>query len=221
MRVFLFILVLVFTISAQDNFAEATRLASHGEYAKALENYKLAHKDVKNPETAAQIHYNVGVCLYQLDRASEAVAELNEAISLKGGKYQRAWYALGMAEAALDHTAEAKKAFTRAIELNKKDAEAWFDLGLILIVEKDLTAARAAFSKAVEFKSVSIADAHNNIGVIHAINGDLAAAIKEFEISGSAEAAGNLKYCREHSTDVAVNRVSMLEFANIQKPATK
>lgn len=218
MRVFLFILVLVFTISAQDNFAEATRLASNGDYAKALENYKAAQKDAKNPETAAKVHYNIGVCLYRLDRATEAVPELNEAINLKGGKYQRAWYALGMAEAAQDHIAEAKKAFTRALDLDKKDAEAWFDLGLILIREKDFPAAQTAFERAVEFRSVSKADAHNNIGVIHALNGNLAKAIKEFETSGSIEAAGNLKYCREHSGDVAGNRVSMLEFANMRKP---
>lgn len=217
MRVFLFILVLVFTISAQDNFAEATRLASRGEYRAALEHYKQAQKDVKDPATAAQVHYNIGVCLYQLEHAGDAVAELTEAISLKGGKYQRAWYALGMAEAAMDHTTEAKRAFTRAVELDKKDAEAWFDLGLVLIVEKDYPAARAAFERAVEFKSISSADAHNNIGVIHALNGDLTTAIKEFRISGSVEAAGNLKYCREHSADVVGNRVSVLEFANMQR----
>jgi Flp pilus assembly protein TadD len=217
MRVFLFILVLVFTISAQDNFTEATRLASRGEYAKALENYKAAQKDAKTPEAAAQVHYNIGVCLYQLERPGDALPELNEAIKLKGGKYQRAWYALGMAEAALDHPAEAKKAFMRAIELNKKDAEAWFDLGLVLIVEKDFPAARVAFEKAVEFKSIGSADAHNNIGVIHALSGDLTAAIKEFQLSGSAEAVSNLKYCREHSADVAKNVVGMLEFANIQR----
>ena len=126
-----------------------------------------------------------------------------------------------MAEAALDHTAEAKNAFTKALELDKKDAEAWFDLALVLIAEKNFPGARKAFEKAVEFKSISTADAHNNIGVIHALNGDLAAAIREFEISGSAEAIGNMKYCREHSADVAANRVSMLEFANVPKPAQK
>jgi tetratricopeptide (TPR) repeat protein len=219
MRVFLFILVLVFTISAQDNFSEATRLASKGEYTKALESYRAAQKDAKTPEAAAQVHYNIGVCLYQLERPVEALPELNEAINLRGGKYQRAWYALGMAEATLDHPAEAKMAFTRAVELDKKDAEAWFDLGLVLIAQKDFPAARAAFENAVEFKSVSTADAHNNIGVILALNGEVAAAIRKFEISGSTEAISTLKYCREHSADMAKNVVGMLEFANMRKPA--
>jgi hypothetical protein len=47
--------------------------------------------------------------------------------------------------------------------------------------------------------------------VIHALSGNIAAAIKEFEISGSAEAAGNLKYWRERAGQVA----------NMHKPARK
>ena len=139
------------------------------------------------------------------------MSELQQALRLKGDRYQQAWYALGMAQAGLKNNAAAREAFTRAIALDKKDAEAWFDLGLVLLDEKEFPAAREAFQKAVEFRSVNSPDAHNNIGVIHAVSGDIAAAIKEFEISGSAEAAGNLKYWREQA-----NRV-----ANMHKPARK
>lgn len=202
MRTLLFILVLVFSVSAQDHFAEGTRLAIEGRYEKALVNYRAARTQAADADASARIHYNIGVCLYQLERVAEAVPELEEAIRLKGDRYQQAWYALGMAQADLKNTAAARKAFTRAVTLDRKDAEAWFDLGLALIAEKEFPAAREAFQKAVEFKSVNTADAHNNIGVIHAVSGDITAAIKEFEISGSAEAAVNLKLCKEHGQNV-------------------
>jgi Flp pilus assembly protein TadD len=205
MRTLLFILVLVFSVSAQDHFAEGTILAFNGQYEKALVNYRAAQNQAKDAESSARVHYNIGVCLYQLDRPADAVPELKEAIRLKGDRYQQAWYALGMAEAGLKNTAAAREAFTRAIALDKKDAEAWFDLGLVLLGEKEFPAARDAFQKAVEFRSINSPDAHNNLGVIHALNGDIAAAIKEFEISGSAEALGNLKYWREHAAGVAGN----------------
>jgi tetratricopeptide (TPR) repeat protein len=204
MRVILLILVFVFTISAQDHLAEATHFAALGNYEKALQSYRAAQTDAKGPEAAARSHYNIGVCLYQLDRPAEAITELTGAIELKAGKYQRAWYALGMAETTLGNTSKAREAFTKAVELDKKDAEAWFDLGLVLLTEKDYTAARKAFENAVDFGSRNLADAHNNIGVIHALEGNITAAVREFEISGSTEAAGNLKYCRENTGTLAI-----------------
>jgi tetratricopeptide (TPR) repeat protein len=203
MRTLLFILVLVFSVSAQDHFTEGTNLALNGQYEKALANYRAAQNQAAGPEASARVHYNIGVCLYQLDRPADAVPELKEALRLKGDSYRQAWYALGMAEAGLKNTAAARNAFTHALALDKKDAEAWFDLGLVLFGEKEFPAALEAFQKAVEFGSVNSPDAHNNIGVIHALSGDIAAAIKEFEISGSTEAAGNLKYWREQANRVA------------------
>jgi tetratricopeptide (TPR) repeat protein len=218
MRVLLFILVFVFTVSAQDHFSAGTSFAEQGDCEKALDSYRAALKNLKGEDTTARAHYNIGVSLYHLGRHAEAAAEFRNAIEMKGGKYQRAWYALGMAESALGNNAGAKKAFTNAIALNKRDAEAWFDLGMILINEKDYTAALSAFENAAAFGSVSAADAQNNIGVILALNGDVAAAITKFEISGSEEAIGNLRYCREHVGNVAGNLVSMLEFARVGSP---
>jgi hypothetical protein len=77
---------------------------------------------------------------------------------------------------------------------------------MILINEKDYTAALSAFENAAAFGSVGTADAQNNIGVIFALNGNLAAAIRKFEISGSPEAIGNLKYCREHAVSLNLSR---------------
>ena len=203
MRTLLFILVLVFSVSAQSNFTEATNFALNGQYEKALASYRAAQSNAKDAESSARVHYNIGVCLYRLDRPADAVPELQEALRLKGDRYRQAWYALGMAQVGLKNTAAARKAFMQAVALDKKDAEAWFDLGLVLIAEKELPAALEAFQKAVEFRSLNSADAHNNIGVIRALSGDIAAAIREFELSGSAEAAGNLKYWRERAGRVA------------------
>ena len=75
MRVLLFILVLVFTVSAQDHFSAATFSASRGDYEHALDSYRSALNNSKGTDAAARVHYNMGVSLYHLGRHADAVTE--------------------------------------------------------------------------------------------------------------------------------------------------
>lgn len=217
MRILSFIFIFVWgimasTVSAQEAvlvkraFDDGTRAAQTAQYEKALENYRraiaFAESEKIEKDFLARIHFNAGVCLFHLKQNQAAIAEFNRAINLSGSAYQKAFYALGMAESKLKNWRRAEDAFRSAVNLKRADAEAWFDLGMVLIAQKDFTAARVAFANAIKYKSVAAADARNNIGVILALGGDLAAAEKEFEKAleesngESARAKNNLRFCR-------------------------
>jgi Flp pilus assembly protein TadD len=208
---FIFIIVLAASISAQtpttrEFFDEATWAARTGQFEKALKNYEralsLAAAEKTNDEFLSKIHYNIGVCLFRLRRSAEAVKKFGEAIRLSGGGYQKAFRALGMAETELKNWAPAEASFRAALKLKKSDGETWFDLAFVLIEKKDFDAAREAFQNAIKYETTAAADAHNNVGVILALKGDLAAAEKKFKIalrkSGgkSVEAGRNLEFCK-------------------------
>ena len=214
MRVLLFVFIFVLisagsgfsqTVPTRDAFQKAALLAKEGRYAEALEKYlsvPVSSIAEESKDTAARVHFNIGVCFYHLDQPEKAVARYRKALELTGGTYQKAFYTLGMAQAALGNTAEAKAAFYQAVKLDKNDGEAWFDLAMVLLAqkdEKDYDAATRAFENAVKNGSINSADAINNLGVIAALQGDLAAAEKKFRealaMAASPEAANNLKIC--------------------------
>lgn len=187
-------LILIFAISAlaQGNFDDAVHQAQTGRYEQALPSFRA----IAMNKPSARISFNIGVCLYRLERYREAADELEAAVA-QDKRYQKAWYALGKAYMELGDPKAAAHAFQKAVELDKKDAEAWFDLGLVLLAENDSPNAYAAFQRSIELKTVSIADAHNNLGVIMALRGDIDGAIKKFAlVSGnSVEAKANLYLC--------------------------
>ncbi len=213
MRICLLVLTLIFiltgaafsqTSSDKLVFEKASTHAREGRYMEALEKYRGLLSSVKKAKPAAKVHFNIGVCLYHLEQFENAAAEYQAAITADRA-YQKAFYTLGIAQAASGKTNEAKAAFYEAVRLKKNDGEAWFDLAMVLLAEgdeKNYEAARDAFENAAKNNSINTADAINNIGVIAALNGDLAAAEKKFKaalkMGGSAEAKSNLEVCVQY-----------------------
>jgi Flp pilus assembly protein TadD len=223
---FIFTIVFALSVSAQSvekSFENATRAARSGNYEKALADYRQAASLSENEKIGndflAKIYLNIGVCLYQLNRLPEAVGEFNKAIELSQGNYQKAFYALGMAETKLGNWRKATVALREAVRLKTDDGEAWFDLGLVLIEEKNFAEAEKAFQNSIRYESVAAADAHNNLGVILALRGDFARAEKEFKValresSGkSAEAQNNLKFCASYKQNPALELSARLKFS--------
>lgn len=211
---FVFIMVLAIGVSAQSpilqrTFNDGTKSAIAGEFEKALKSYKTALMISENEQLGgyylAKIHFNLGVCLYRLDKTKQAVLEFNTAIKLRKRDYQRAYYALGMAESQNRNWPEARAAFQKALKINTSDGEAWFDLAFVYLAEKDFENAGRAFRNSISHNSVDSALSHNNVGVILAMSGEFAAAEREFETallsSGGRliEAKNNLEYCKARS----------------------
>lgn len=214
------------SLLAKRTFAEGTQLATSGEFGKALKAYKIVSSAEGDAgEFGVKVRYNLGVCYYRVGQLKAARAELNSAIRLSGGQHQRAFYALGMTESALENWPAAKSAFLASLALAPKDGEAWFDLALVYLAEHDYDNAAAAFRKSIESRSVDSAAGHNNLGVIMAIKLEYDAAERAFDAalnltSGRLiEARKNLEICkilRARRTEM-VARVE-LSFARRQSP---
>lgn len=228
MRVLFFILVIFgFSVSGQTPFEKATQSANRGNYKQALENYGQALLNAENERAGddftAKIHFNIGICRYHLKQANEAVREFTKAITLSKGKYQKAFYALGIAQTELKKRREAEAAFLNSLKLKKDDGEAWFDLALIYIEEQNFEAAETTFQNSIKYKSIASADAHNNLGVILTIKGNYLSAEKEFETAlrksndNLPVAAANLRFCRALAKEFSRDLIANLEFTQFYK----
>jgi tetratricopeptide (TPR) repeat protein len=231
-RIFLSIFVILTVLSwsaaaqslgARQTFEKGIGLANEQKFDAALIDFKksltLAESEDAAPDFRARIHFNIGVCLYRLRENQKAVGEFEEAIKLSKGDYEKAAYALGMAQAELKNWERAEQAFRGAIRLNKRNGEAWFDLAFVYLAKNDFEAARSAFAKSVEYKSVSAAVGHNNLGVIFALGGDLDSAIREFETAlrksngNFATAERNLQFCKTLGKNFNRAQLAILEFS--------
>jgi tetratricopeptide (TPR) repeat protein len=226
LSIFVILTVSVFSINAQtaatrQTFEKAVSSAIEEKFEAALDDFKksltLAEIEDAGAEYRAKIHFNIGVCYYRLKQNAPAIAELEEAIKLARGDYEKAFYALGMAQAELKNWKEAETAFRGAIRLNKRNGEVWFDLAFVYLAQSDYSAARAAFEKSVEYKSIAAPVGHNNLGVILAIGGDITAAVREFETalkqSGGkfTVAERNLQFCKSLGQNFSGDLVAKLE----------
>ena len=208
--IFVILLALVFSVSAQTTaqtaFEKGMNLASGGKFENALAEFQTSLAFAENADAKsdfrAKIHFNIGVCFYKLKRNVEAVGEYERAVKLKKGDYEKAFYALGMAQAELQNWNAAETAFLGAIRVNQQNGEAWFDLAFVYLAQENYVSAQAAFQKSIELKSADAPISYNNLGVISALNGDVNAAIKQFETALQKSngkltvAERNLQFCK-------------------------
>jgi len=228
MRVLFFILIMLAGSAAaqtpfiSQSFEAATRDAQAQNFAQALEKYQsiILHAASESVDDAmlARTHFNIGVCYYKLKDPAAAVKELTAAIDISKGKYQKAFYVLGMAQIDLKDWSRAETALRKAADLKAGDGEAWFDLALVFLREKNFDQAEKAFENAIKYKSTGAADAHNNLGVIFALKHDFLTAESEFvaalkESGGtSIEAKNNLQFCRTYQRNSNQELLARLEF---------
>ncbi|CAA9392170.1 MAG: hypothetical protein AVDCRST_MAG74-1165 [uncultured Pyrinomonadaceae bacterium] len=226
---FVFAAVLTVTLSvaaqtplSERHFENGTQAARAGQFESAIKKYRQAilfsGAENESDDFLARIHFNIGVCLFNLRHTTQAAAEFTEAIKLSRRNYQKAFYALGMAHGELKNWRAAEAAFREAVKLKKDDGEAWFDLGLALLEREDYDRAETAFQKAIKFESTGAADAHNNIGVISALKANFSAAEIEFKTAliksngKSIEAQSNLEFCKLRKRNFNQNLLARLKF---------
>lgn len=208
----IFVLLLQFGASAQNNeFEKGLNLARNGDFQNALPYFQNSLNKKLSAKKLAQIHYNIGVCLYRLNQPDSAIIEFKQAISLNPN-YEKAFYALGMAFSDLRQFEDAESSFQAALKLSN-NGETWFDLGLVLSEQKKYDEAFASFQNAIKFGSVAASASHNNLGVIFAWKGDFVNAEKEIEISkilGFSEAENNLEIIRKSMISKDTNLMGKL-----------
>lgn len=223
--IFIIVTAFVLSVSAQNSvqavFENGIKLANKGEYQTAIIDFQkslaFAETDNTSDEFLAKIHFNIGVCFYQMKEQAKAVTEFEKAIWLNP-KHEKSFYALGMAQFELKNWREAERAFYGAIRLNNRNGETWFDLAFVYLAQENYESAKAAFQKSIKLKSIDAPVSHNNLGVILALAGDFDAAIKEFEIAlkksgGKLVAAErNLQFCKALGQNFSKDLVAKLEF---------
>ena len=208
-------------ISAKNSYDNGVALARGHAYEDALAKFDAAlasaqRKAISNDDFA-KIHFNKGVCLYQLHRHTEAATAFGQALTYKP-RYEKVYYALGMSQAERGNWRDAEAALRNALKVNPKNGETWFDLAFVYLAQKDFAAARTAFERSTKYKSVDSAIGHNNVGVILAMNGDFAKAEAEFkqailESGGKLdEARNNLDFCQQRADITKRDVARNLEF---------
>ncbi len=226
----LFFIFLVFSFSAaaqtpaiQKSFDEGLQNARKGEFEKASKNFQktLLLTEIEKPSDSflARIHFNLGVCFFRLNKPDKSIERFTEAINLSRRNYQKAFYALGMAQMKLKNFDEAENAFRDALKLKTDDGEAWFDLAFVYLNKQNFSEAEKSFENAIRYKSSSASDAHNNLGVIYALKHDFASAENQFEKAlfeskgNSVEAKNNLQFCKFYKQDQDKKLLAKLEFS--------
>jgi tetratricopeptide (TPR) repeat protein len=101
--------------AGSEAFAAASRAFETGDYARALELFEEARG--AGTEGAA-VHYNIGVCHYQLRNFSRAEASFRSLAARFPEMRDIAEYNLGLALRAQERTAEARISFARARRSN-------------------------------------------------------------------------------------------------------
>lgn len=212
----IFVSLLQFGVFAQNqNFALGIELAKAGDFQSALPKFQNAFAKELSKKQTAQIHYNIGVCFYQLKQTNEAVIEFEKAIWLNSD-YEKAFYALGMALSELKNFSKSETAFLQTIKLsNGRNGEAWFDLAFAYIGQQKYDEAFTSFQKAIISGSRATGASHNNLGVIYAIKGNFKAAEKELELANQlnfSEAVNNLQILRKAMNTKDNNLIAQLIF---------
>ena len=129
----------------------------------------------------AEVHYNLGVTLRELDKIEEAIKSYKKAISIKNA-YPSAHFNLGNALLSLKQYDGAIKHFESTIAFNPKFAQAYNNLGLLYKRLGKNQEAGKNFDKALAIKP-NYAEAANFRGVIFQNDGDLENAIKYYQKS--------------------------------------
>ncbi|QYO68295.1 tetratricopeptide repeat protein [Leptolyngbya sp. 7M] len=192
---------------ASESFTRGIAESKSGDHVSALRSFtnalEVAEHETNDQNFLARTHYNIGVSAYHLGKFDLAIPHLEDAIILSGYKYEKAYYALGMAYAETGDWVSARDAFVSALSINSKNGEAWFDLAYAYLALNEDKMAMKAFERSIRYKTVDMPIAENNLGVLFAKSGDLKNAEKHFKnavrLFGSSSniASENLNVSRE------------------------
>jgi len=202
-------MALLFTVPVFGKSKGEREACARGDHAYSEANYEEAIRQYrqaltgKELELKAKAQYNIGVCLYELYRTSEAIDQYRAASDVLNGRYPKALYALGVALEDLNKVAEARTAYRQAIESSGgKYAEAFYRLGVVNALLGDPETAGNSFAQAIAQANGYFPASHNNLGVTLAQRGFYAKAEREFELAllqtggDYDDARHNLALCR-------------------------
>lgn len=114
-------------------WGRATELERKGDWT-GLRDWCLAW--TKSEPQNFNAWYNLGVALDRLERYTEAVDALREAVRINAG-FAQAWHNLGYAYVHLKRPNDAINAFRQAVRINPGYADVWYNLGVCYLMVGD------------------------------------------------------------------------------------
>lgn len=131
--------------SAIDLVNRGNALYNKGEFAKALILYRKA--EARGAELGT-ISFNIGNCLYRLDKLPEAAAAFRKTERLTGGKYLPALFNLAAVLFRLEQYGESIAAYRRALKEDPDNGSAWLYLADAYGRTRDYVGSLQALEKA-------------------------------------------------------------------------
>jgi tetratricopeptide (TPR) repeat protein len=128
---------------------------------------------------AAVVRNNLGAALVEVGRATEAIAQYEQALQLQPG-YSKAHYNLGITLMQVGRVPEAIAQYEQALRIWPDYADAHNNLGIALAQVGRVPEAIAQYEQALRIWP-DYADAHNNLGIALARVGRVPEAIAQYE----------------------------------------
>ncbi|MGA1864174.1 MAG: tetratricopeptide repeat protein [bacterium] len=159
-----------------DQLEKGKNLFMEGKMKAALEEFNaFARTKPDSPE----VHYNLGLTYYELDRYSEAIGEFQKAIRLKPD-FAEAHFNMGVAYDQSGQVKNALQAYNSAVRYGIDDASIHFNMGLSYLKLSRFEEAKKEFLKAVEIEP-NLAEAYNNLGYLAEEAGDTDLAVTNYK----------------------------------------
>jgi len=168
-------------MNPREMLQEALRLHQAGRLAEAESRYRLLLAQL--PQHAEALLY-IGLLAYQKGRPEEAVRLIGDSIAINGDD-PAAHSNLGNALASLGRHAEAETAFSRALQLDPRQADAWFNLGNVQRLRERYDDADASYRRAVALQPNHVG-ALSNLANLLLVRRQPAAAGAAFDNLGDA-----------------------------------
>ena len=167
---------------AQHFYNLGNSLTEQGEFARAIEAYKIAIV-VDQEFTAA--YNNMGISMQFSNRLDEAIEAFNQAL-LINPKYASALTNLGNALHSQGKFSDAVAAYRKAILVNSNNSEAYQNLGAILQEQGRHKEALSAYAQAILIKPEN-AEARNNLANLLKVEGRMKEALLAYEAAISLQ----------------------------------
>jgi tetratricopeptide (TPR) repeat protein len=131
--------------TAVDLVNRGNELYNKGEYAKALILYRKA--EGRGADIGA-ISFNIGNCLFRLDRLPEAAAAFRKTDRVTGGKYLAATFNLAAVLFRMEQYGECIAVYRRALREDPENSSAWLYLADAYARTRDYVGSLRALEKA-------------------------------------------------------------------------
>ncbi len=170
------VFVSCFKKSPEDLATEQFKISENASVNMEIKNLKEALKSAGTDVEKAEINTKIAVVLDEKGDVSSMIKAATEAIKFQPNQYM-SHYLLGKSYVAAGRYNDAIDELNMSINFKKDFAPAWFEMGNAQYKKLNYPLAKDAYKKAISFDKNMI-DAHNNMGVLSTLSGDLNGAEK-------------------------------------------